>query len=814
MLCRPLIAACVLATLIFTTTPHATSAQPMPYSNLERHAFKPEAIRDVLRSVGEYQLAAYGPNPPTKDWLVGTFFSGMIATHAATGDPWFLERAKQWGQQSKWDINEPTDADDVCPGQTYLDLYFLDPQDHKIARLVEKLTPLLNRKVLHPGEPQHYQKGERPFDGRHVWWWCDALYMAPPVYARLAKATGDKRFLNQMHELFWDSVDFLYDSDERLFYRDKYRFPKDGHQGPKAFWARGNSWVLAGLARTIPFIPEDDPKRADYLKLFEDMAYRVAAFQQPDGMWRPWLNHPDHPDMAMKETSATAFFVYAMAKGVNEGWLPREYFLPAIVRGWTGLYGSITPEGRLTYAQRVGAAPQPARPWDTADYAVGGTLLAGAEVYLLAKSGFVPTNPDLNGFLPRLVTDDGVYTWYNDERAIMAGHVLLVNYVKRDGHTALSTFGDPKRTFARLIRHEIVLSTERQTDDHNNGALLRLNNGRVLATYGRHNGRPYFCQRFLDFSRQSRLPQPTEERRINVVSTRKGLSYQNLVRVSAEGDPAHGGRIYNFFRGDNFNPAFVYSDDEAQTWSEPVQLLLAGKNSNRRPYVKYAGNGRDRIDFFYTDGHPRDIKNNNVYHFYYKSGVFYQTDGTPIKTMEQLRKEPLVPEDGTRIFDGGTEAGRGWVWDLELSPEGNPRGAFISSPSGDIGTDMRYWVATWKGGTWAVEEVGFAGSNLYPKEQHYAGGIALDPFNPDRIIVSADVHPGTGEPLPQRVYQLFKGTRNADGGWDWKQLTFDPVNDQLRPFMLRDRRDTLVWFAGEYNTYTNYRTKILVSLGL
>ncbi|MEM6391252.1 MAG: glycoside hydrolase family 88 protein [Planctomycetota bacterium] len=806
--------ACVVAALTLAVVPHAVSGQPLPYSNLERHAFEPDTIRQTLRNVSAYQLELYGPTPPTGNWLVGTFFSGMIAAHHATDDPWFLERARQWGEQSQWDIREPTNADDVCPGQTYLDLYFVEPSDEKIARLVEKLGPLLDRKVLHPGEPHRFHAVERPFEGRHLWWWCDALYMAPPVYARLAKATGDRRYLEQMHELFWDSTAFLYDPDERLFYRDARRFPGEGHKGPKEFWGRGNGWVFAGLARTLPYIPEDDPRRADYLKLFRDMAFRLAELQQPDGMWRAWLNHPNHPDYRTKETSASAFFVYGMAKGINEGWLPRAYFLPAVVRGWTELYGSITPEGKLTHAQRVGAAPQPVRPWDSADYAVGGTLLAGAEVLRLAKTGFVPTNPDTDGFLPRLVAEDGAFTWYNDERAIMVGRVLLVNYVKRDGHTALSTFGDPRRTASPLIRNEVVLSTWAQKDDHNNGALLRLSNNRVLATYGRHGTHPSFSQRVLDFSRAYQPPAVSEERDFSVVTTKRGLTYQNLIRLTAEGDPASGGRIYNFFRGNNFNPAFIVSDDEAETWGEPVQLIRAGTNSNRRPYVKYADNGKDRIDIFYNDGHPRDVKNNHVYHAYYKSGVFYKTDGTPIKSMEELRESPLVPEDGTRLFDGGTDAGRGWVWDLELSSAGNPQAAFISSPSGEIGTDMRYWVATWNEDAWYVEEIGFAGSNLYPKEQHYAGGIALDPFNPDRVVVSADVHPGTGEPLPQRIYQLFKGTRSADSGWAWEQLTFDPVNNQLRPFLLRDRPNTLVWFAGEYNTYTNYRTKILVSLGL
>ncbi|MEM1012500.1 MAG: glycoside hydrolase family 88 protein [Planctomycetota bacterium] len=809
----------VLAVVVLTvgTISSVSRAQPMPLSRSDQQAFEAEAVRQTLRSVAEYQLKRYGPNPPTKDWLVGTFFSGMVAAHQATGDAWYREQAEQWSRRSEWDIRNPFDADDVCVGQTYLDLYFLDPQEEKIANLVEKLTPLFDQETLPPGEPHRWMKNERPFIGRHLWWWCDALYMAPPVYARLSVATGDPRFREQMHELFWDSTEFLYDPEERLYYRDLWRFPKDGSTSAKEFWSRGNGWVFAGLARTIPYLPEDDPRREDYLKLFEDMAYRVAELQQPDGLWRAWINQPDADGFEIKEASGTAFFVFGLAKGVNEGWLPREYFMPAIIRGWSGLNTCITPDGRLTHVQRVGSAPAPVRPWDSADYAIGGTLLAGSEVYKLAQSGAVPSNPELTGFLPRVVADDGAFTWYNDERAILAGPLLLVNYVKRDGRTAMSVFGDLHRTFSESTKAEVVLSSWAEKDDHNNGAMLWLGGKerRVLATYARHGGRSVnFGQRYLDFDKDgfNARPRVSDERSFDVVTTKRGLTYQNLIQLSDEGNGD--GRIYNFFRGDNFNPAFVFSDDAAQTWSEPIQLIRAGSNSSQRPYVKYADNGTDRIDLFYSEAHPRAAKDNSLYHAYYQAGTFYKSDGTPIRTMAELRDNPLTIEDGTLLFDGSTESGRGWVWDLELNESSEPQAAFISSPSGDIGTDMRYWVATWRNGEWRVEGIGYAGSNLYPKEQHYAGGITLDPYDPNRVVVSADVHPGTGEPLPQRVYQLFKGHRDSDGTWTWDQLTFEPVHDQLRPFLVRGRPDTLVWFAGEYVWYGSYRTKVMASWGL
>jgi rhamnogalacturonyl hydrolase YesR len=52
----------------------------------------------------------------------------------------------------------------------------------------------------------------------------------------------------------------------------------------------------------------------------------------------------DKPDSYL-ETSATAMFVYAVARAVNQGWIPPVYFTIA-EKGWEGLVSKITPDGK------------------------------------------------------------------------------------------------------------------------------------------------------------------------------------------------------------------------------------------------------------------------------------------------------------------------------------------------------------------------------------------------------------------------------------------------------------------------------------
>ncbi len=779
------------------------TATAEPYSKLDEYAFRQDTIEATIRSAAEYQLKNYGSNIPTKNWLVGTFFSSFVAAYEQTGDAWYLNQTLKWGADSEWDIDNQVNADDVCPGQTYLDIYFLKGGDEKIANLTAKLGSLLGRDVLKPGELHEWDKEEKPFIGRNVWSWCDALYMAPPVYARMGKATGDKRYYDQLHKLYWDSVDFLYDPAEKLFYRnskaetEKLKTPN----GKQVFWGRGNGWVIGGLARLIPYLEKDDPMRQKYIDIYTDLAYSLAKYQGDDGLWRPCVNDPDwYP---MKETTGSSFYVYALAKGLNEGWLPKEYFEPVVLKGWRGLLDCVSPEGRLGYCQLVAGQPNEVRPEDTKDYGVGAFILAGVEMLKLKPLDLMKAEL-AKTFKPRSVADDGAWTWYNDERVVFHDNCFYASYVRSDGKTALTAFGLENKP-SNYARNEYVLSTWEQMDDHNNGALLTLKDGSLLVTYAMHGGvSKGFYQRKIALPRWA-PPKMGDEKQFDLVETQRGLTYQNLHRVEAEN-----GRIYNFFRGNNFNPNFVTSDDEAETWSEPIPLILVGDGS-QRPYVKYASNGKDRIDLLYTDGHPRKCKQNNVYHMYYQDGAFRKSDGEVIRKLVDLKNNPMKPEDGTLVFDGSTDNGRGWVWDLEYDSNGQPVGAFISSPSGDMGTDMRYWVAPFKDGKLQPEQIAFAGSNLYPKEQHYAGGIALYPSNENEVVISADVDPKTGEPLPKRIYQLFKGTRES-GGWKWEQLTHDPVNSHLRPVIVRGKKNALFWFAGDYRSFKDYDCEIMMSM--
>ena len=154
------------------------------------------------------------------------------------------------------------------------------------------------------------------------------------------------------------------------------------HQGRKLFWSRGNGWVFAGMARTIPLLVKGSADRVRMEGLFLQMARRLKELQKADGYWSPSLLAPEG---SPPESSGTGFYTYGLAWGINAGLLPRAEYEPSVRRGWTALQRAIQPDGRLGYVQQVSDRPEKVEPGDTQYYGVGAFLLAATQVAALDK---------------------------------------------------------------------------------------------------------------------------------------------------------------------------------------------------------------------------------------------------------------------------------------------------------------------------------------------------------------------------------------------------------------------------------------------
>ncbi len=342
-----------------------------PYASDLSAAIEPAAIDKALRRVADWQLARSQPYF-SRIWTESVMYTGFMAASEATGDPKYrnamLEMARKFDFQLR---DRLPNADDLSVGQTYLDLYFIDKRPSDIRLTRAELDDLLPLATL------------RPNDARIPWWWCDALFMAPPVWARMYKATGERKYLDYVHLNWKRTYDVLYDKEEHLYARDAGYIGKREPNGQKVFWSRGEGWVMGGLARILDYVPQDDPQRAFYVQQLREMSERIAGLQGPDGLWHAGLLDPK--TYPLPETSGSALFVYAMAYGVNHGLLDAARYRPVIARAWAGLLRNVYADGRLGNIQQTGAEPAFYRPTSSFDYGVGGFMLAAAELKAMAQ---------------------------------------------------------------------------------------------------------------------------------------------------------------------------------------------------------------------------------------------------------------------------------------------------------------------------------------------------------------------------------------------------------------------------------------------
>ena len=316
------------------------------------------------------------------DWTNGAYYVGVSKAHQATKNPIFLAALKTMGYYNEWKpLYRTYHADDVAISYMYL-------YANSTRKNLVDLEPTKVFLDTHLYEPNPWKDGTDKQEFKKIlWWWCDALFMAPPVITVYAKQTGEQKYLDAMHKYYMETYDLLYDKEEKLFARDtRFQWGINDEDlkepnGKKIFWARGNGWVLGGLALILTDLPKEYEHYDFYLNLYKEMASRIASLQQDDGLWRTSLLSPESFDHG--EVSASGFYTYALAWGVNNGILDETKYTPKVKQAWKALVACQHENGMVGWVQDIGASPEPATKDSWQNYGTGAFLLAGSELLKL-----------------------------------------------------------------------------------------------------------------------------------------------------------------------------------------------------------------------------------------------------------------------------------------------------------------------------------------------------------------------------------------------------------------------------------------------
>lgn len=367
-----------------------TIAESADESPLQLEATTESALSDLANKVADWQLAHMDDfsyvrtfqehTEFDRGWIQGAFYVGLARWAQATENTTYWQALQQKAEANQWRLGDLVwHADDQVIAQLYAAL----AERHKDLSLLEpslaEFKAIMNNRATNSLE--FVRGGEAEGICQRRWCWCDALFMAPPAWAAMSRLTGDPAYLDYALEEYQATVDYLYDKEEHLFYRDSRFFERRTQNGHKVFWSRGNGWVFGGLPLLLEELPDGDPRKASYQALFVGMAERLIELQQAEGFWPSSLL--DAAEFPIPESSGTGFMVFGLAWGINNGLLPADKFLPPVHKGWQALASAVDDSGRLGWVQQVGYSPEQVQQDDTQLYGVGAFLLAASEMLKL-----------------------------------------------------------------------------------------------------------------------------------------------------------------------------------------------------------------------------------------------------------------------------------------------------------------------------------------------------------------------------------------------------------------------------------------------
>lgn len=221
--------------------------------------------------------------------------------------------------------------------------------------------------------------------------WLDDLYMSVPAIVQMGKLTKETKYYNEATKQIKQFAERMFVPEKGLF---MHGWVESMTQHPAFFWGRANGWALMAMTEVLDILPENHPDRQRILELYRAHVKGLASLQSGEGFCHQLLDRND----SYLETSATAIYVYCIAKGINKGWIDPLAYSPVAQLGWNAISTKINSQGQVEgTCVGTGMAFDPAfyyyRPVNVyAAHGYGPVLLAGAEMISLLKNFYPRMN--------------------------------------------------------------------------------------------------------------------------------------------------------------------------------------------------------------------------------------------------------------------------------------------------------------------------------------------------------------------------------------------------------------------------------------
>jgi unsaturated rhamnogalacturonyl hydrolase len=211
--------------------------------------------------------------------------------------------------------------------------------------------------------------------------WADDLFICVPFLLRYARLSGDKAYYDDATRQVVQFNHYLFDKKSGIAYHAWF---DKRHQHSVAYWGRANGWMVWATSEALLHLPTTHADYKAVLDIYREQMKGLVHYQNQNGMWHQVLDHPE----SYEETSCTAMFTLALARGVLNEWIDKKYE-DHVLRGWNAVKGRIAEDGTVAgicQGTSIGATLQYYFERKTPPHdprGVGAVITAGIEVQRL-----------------------------------------------------------------------------------------------------------------------------------------------------------------------------------------------------------------------------------------------------------------------------------------------------------------------------------------------------------------------------------------------------------------------------------------------
>ena len=299
---------------------------------------------------------------PKWDYKIGLLMTSFEKLYQKTNNPVYAQYIKEYGEtvvNSSGEILnyklEDYNIDNINAGKMLFDLY----SRTKDNRYLIAMQTLRKQLETHPrtNSGGFWHKKIYPYQ-----MWLDGLYMGTPFYARYTAEFDKGKDFDDIAKQFEQIQSHTLDKKTGLLFHAWDESKQMGWANKETgtspnFWSRSIGWYMMALVDVLDYMPKDHPKRKELIGFLNEISVAVAKYQDPSGLWYQ-VTDSGSKEGNYLEASGSEMFVYAFAKGVNKGYLPKKYKALAI-KGFDGITKrliTVDPDGEIHITQVCASA--------------------------------------------------------------------------------------------------------------------------------------------------------------------------------------------------------------------------------------------------------------------------------------------------------------------------------------------------------------------------------------------------------------------------------------------------------------------------